>query len=566
MVCSSRARRVSKISGLALGIAPFPPSLVLTSRPLLFLSVLLATVTMAGGKKKTVKPSEAMLHRMAMLEKKLGSVLGGRANHVKIQKVIHEKQHARRHGGKATGRLGLGARQSGSANRKSLPLEEDEYICEINGSVTFATTAFPINPGQPGTFPWGYRLSQLYEEYDFEDLEFYYKREVSEFATQGDAGKVILSIDYDAMDPPPTSKQQVEDTQPHKDGMPCTPEIRLRADVGLMRKNPGKYVRTGVQVANTDLRVYDAGVLYVSTQGCNNTNVIGELRVKYKVKLKVQVLNPALGSFAAVHYSAAAGASGTTQAFNAMVAQPGYTLAFSLGNSSGNSFIQVPTGSPGTYMLMYQAQNATYAFSGLPVPACSGGCTPLNFFSYNGARDATSYAISSAPNSGGYSVTVMTAFQSNGSNGTVQFNGFLSGAAFASDLWVFQIPTNILTGPVPRSNLYDVMSRRIATLEALLPEARPVVDARDVVVTVPPPPPMLRQDSSSSSGLSSKQLEAMYRQLTMLGVIPEDDSPVAVAGDDGIVRISHSDTIRPMGVSTSAPPPSAGLRKFLGLP
>jgi len=145
-------------------------------------------------------------------------------------------------------------------------IEEDEYIQDVNGSTGFVTLGFPINPGQSATHPWGNRLASLYEEYYYEELEFYYKREVSEYATNGQTGKVILSIDYDATDSAPTSKQQVEDTQPHKDGMPCTPLISLKADVALMRKQPGKYVRPGSQANGTDLRVYDAGVFYFSTQ------------------------------------------------------------------------------------------------------------------------------------------------------------------------------------------------------------------------------------------------------------------------------------------------------------
>jgi len=516
---------------------------------------------MPGGKKKTVKPSKSMIQRMEHLESKLGAVLVGRANHGKLAKAIHGKQLARKSG---TGRLGLGARPSGSVNRKSLPLEEDEYICEINGSSAFATTAFPINPGQVTTFPWGYRLSQLYEEYDFEMLEFYYKREVSEFATQGDSGKIILSIDYDAMDPPPTSKQQVEDTQPHMDGMPCTPEIRLRADCALMRKNPGKYVRVGSQVANTDLRVYDAGTLYVSTQGCTNTNVIGELRVRYKVKLKVQVLNPALGAQSVYHSSAATCAAGNL-AFSGMVAQPGSNLSISLGNSGGNSFFSLPQGAPGTYVAVFQAEQPQYTFPGTISFTYSGGSTATSLWSYGGARDATSYIITSPPGSASDSYCAMVAFTNNGSAGSVFITGFTTTYTCSTDLWVFQLPPSLVTLPAPsRSNIYDTMARRITQLEAMLPAAEPKCDARDGLLLAPPP--LVRNSSSSSSGLNDVQVAAMYAKLTALGVIPEDDSPVAVAGADGIVRISQADAIRPMGISTSAPPPSAGLRKLLGLP
>lgn len=125
-----------------------------------------------------------------------------------------------------TGPLGLGAGPTRYTNRRMQIIEEDEYIGEILGTGGFYTTPYSCNPGQSQTFPWGSRIFSLYEEYEFTSLEFYYKREVSEFATNGQTGKVMLSFDYDASDPAPTTKLQVEDSRTHVDFMPCTPQDR----------------------------------------------------------------------------------------------------------------------------------------------------------------------------------------------------------------------------------------------------------------------------------------------------------------------------------------------------
>jgi len=198
----------------------------------------------------------------------------------------------------SSGRLGLSGSGSKSTSRRAQVIEEDEYIAEVNGSVGFATTAYAINPGQQGTFPWAYKIAGLYEKYNFEMLEFYYKREVSEFATNGQAGKVMLSADYDASDSAPATKQQVEDTVPHIDGMPCTPQINLRLDCSQMANQDSKYVRPGAQPANTDIKTYDAGNFYISTYGCTNTSVVGELRVRYRCRLMVPVLENPVGGAA----------------------------------------------------------------------------------------------------------------------------------------------------------------------------------------------------------------------------------------------------------------------------
>jgi len=167
---------------------------------------------------------------------------------------------------------------------------EDEYIADINGSTTFATTQFSINPGQSSTFPWLSKIASQWEKYHFEFLEFYYKREVSEFATQGQAGKVILSIDYDASDSPPSTKQQCMDTVPHSDGMPCE-NFSLRADPQEMENSFGEHmVRPGGLPGASDIKTYDVGNLFVSTIANTNTSLVGELHVRYICVLSVPVL------------------------------------------------------------------------------------------------------------------------------------------------------------------------------------------------------------------------------------------------------------------------------------
>lgn len=189
-----------------------------------------------------------------------------------------------------SGKLGLGSMNKPVTNKQQQVIEEDEFVAEINGSVAFATTQYPVNIGQKGTFPWGANVAPNYEKYEFDYLEFYYKREVSEYATNGQSGKVMLNFDYDAADGAPTTKQQVLDTVPHVDGMPCAPMLLLPIDCGEAKRADAKYIRTGVQPANTDIKTYDIGNLYVSTQGCTNTTVIGELHVRYRCRLKVPIL------------------------------------------------------------------------------------------------------------------------------------------------------------------------------------------------------------------------------------------------------------------------------------
>jgi hypothetical protein len=251
---------------------------------------------------------------------------------------------------KSTGRLGLSSGNSSKLKKTHL-LDEDEYIMDVNGSVAFATTSLPINPGQISTFPWGSRIASLYEKYQFTFLEFYYRREVSEFATNGQAGKVMLSVDFDASDSPPSTKQQVLDTEPHEDGMPCQEQIILRVDCRQMVRQDGMYVRPGAQPANTDIKTYDAGNFFVSTYGNTNTTTIGELRVRYKCLLSVPVLegsgqgSGSAGSFAMFTSPLTGESSGATTVETVLLSTNPITIANGIGATITGGVVTIPQGS-----------------------------------------------------------------------------------------------------------------------------------------------------------------------------------------------------------------------------
>jgi len=173
---------------------------------------------------------------------------------------------------------------------RTCTVTEDEFIQPVMGSVGYAVTQYPINPGQSTTFPWLSKQAAQWEKYWFTHLEFYYKRDVSEFATNGTTGKVMFGVDFDASDPPPISKQQIEDTDPHMDCMPSEGmrmPLNARQLHGLYKK---LYVRPAGLPGASDIKTYDCGNFNLATQGMQNTTEIGELRVRYTVVFEVPVL------------------------------------------------------------------------------------------------------------------------------------------------------------------------------------------------------------------------------------------------------------------------------------
>jgi hypothetical protein len=169
-------------------------------------------------------------------------------------------------------------------------VEEDEVIGIISGTTGFGSTIFPLQPGLVSTFPWLSQVAALYQRYSFESLVLYYKPIVSGFATAGQTGKVILSTDYDSAAGDLTSYRNAETMDPHADGMPYEAIELILDPKRLSQGKLGKFVRRGPVPPNTDVKTYDSGNLYISTQGNATLDDIGELRVAYRVRL----MNPRL--------------------------------------------------------------------------------------------------------------------------------------------------------------------------------------------------------------------------------------------------------------------------------
>jgi hypothetical protein len=410
---------------------------------------------------------------------------------------------------------GNGGLGSTSTTRFRQTIEEDEYIGEVNGSVSFATTGYNINPGQAGTFPWGNKISQLYERYDFNYLEFYVCSEVSAYATQGQTGVVVLSCDYDASDVAPTTKQQVEDTDPHT--KPCLPSvqspIRLILDCAEMRSSDAKYVRPGAQPANTDIKTYDAGILYVSTQGNQNTTVIGELHVRYKCTLKKPVLESAVNLQGAVAHFSTLTAT-TANNFAGATLQSGASPQLnSVKVGATANVITFPSGIPGNYLILANVSGATSA-SAIAISSVSAGASALALVTLAGAGDDT-YSVSSLAGTTTSAAMVYTTVTIAATGGTLTYSPstiVTSGAGYV-DVWVFALPTTLLSVDEKEQEEIDQLRHRADEQDRKI--------ERLIALLSLPSTPFLRVDVDDESTSSSVAASALPLKLGPRDAISE---------------------------------------------
>jgi hypothetical protein len=133
--------------------------------------------------------------------------------------------------------------------------------------------------------------AKQWEKYEFQKLEFYLKPEVTQYTNNANSGKVILSFDADASDPPPLNKQEAEDVMPMADGMSYQ-TVNLNVPKFILQSHHDSfYVRPGNLPGGADIKTYDLGNLFVSTigQGGAVPNMM-ELRVRYTCTLMIPIL------------------------------------------------------------------------------------------------------------------------------------------------------------------------------------------------------------------------------------------------------------------------------------
>jgi len=165
----------------------------------------------------------------------------------------------------------------------------------INASVAGSTTwtlqgpsasqgYYSINPGILAA--WLAIIAPQYEQYYIHDMGFEFVPTCST-ATSGD---VQMMIDYDASDPSPTSEvQMVDHAGAVTDSCWKRLSIKLKpSEVACFGRK--KYVRS-CAVAG-DIKTFDSGKFYLSTNNQSGTSVIGKLYVTYDVEFFVPQNNP----------------------------------------------------------------------------------------------------------------------------------------------------------------------------------------------------------------------------------------------------------------------------------
>lgn len=183
-------------------------------------------------------------------------------------------------------------------------IEHEEFVQDIDtdDQNLFAYDVFSISPMDFYTFPWLSAFAVNFESYVFDELEFRFKTA----ASTSTAGKVIMATDFDCVDGTTfETKQTLLQWEGSVDG-PAWKDLNCPLSrFNLNRVGPTRFL--ALDSSPTNERLSSAGNFYLATTpmapvapdpaspGMYLTYTIGELWVKYKVRLITPSLQPTTG-------------------------------------------------------------------------------------------------------------------------------------------------------------------------------------------------------------------------------------------------------------------------------
>jgi hypothetical protein len=213
---------------------------------------------------------------------------------------------------------------------KVVPFREE--LGAITGSVAFASTQYPINPGQALSFPWLALEAKQWEKYRIRKLCYEYTPQVTEFSTNG-IGSLVIGFDADASDAPPNDLIHALNCDPRSFNLPCKKVVLDVPPRYLNSMTDGYYVRPGNLPGQSDIKTYDTGNINISTVGQASVATIGILAVSYIVEFFIPILEPNVG--APVNNSVTEFQTNGTEASGTTTVAKIIALASTLGNGLG---------------------------------------------------------------------------------------------------------------------------------------------------------------------------------------------------------------------------------------
>ncbi len=266
-------------------------------------------------------------------------------------------------------------------------ITETEFVCNIYGTSSFTNNTFNITPTDPSSFPWLSLFAANFDEYEPHGIVYHFKSTSSEYNGSSQAlGKVIMSVDYDSLDPAYASSVEAENSD---HAVACKPSCNIVAGVECSpNERPTRVLYTGAVPSVRDPRLYLLGTMQVCTEGLNSAVVVGELWVSYDITFyKKQVSVP--GRSFIIIFTGVAGQN----ASNPFGAAPNTTPSY----SSYNNYQPAAWGLAASNQLTFANVSGDFTFY---IEVIGTGVTALSVAAPNASAVITSTSSNSTSTTG----------------------------------------------------------------------------------------------------------------------------------------------------------------------
>lgn len=271
--------------------------------------------------------------------------------------------------------------RNGSLDGGTIIISHKEFLGNVVTSDTpgvFQVSTYRINPGDEETFPWLSQLARNFQQYRLRGLCFHFKSMSGDAITGTNTalGSVIMSTNYDATQPNPTTKTELENlefAQSIKPSKNLTHFIECAKSQSPMSQ---LYINENPANQEGDVRFYDFGKFHLATDGMQGTKVvIGELWVSYEIALYKPQLWDALGrDVGFFQWRTAAGTQSVNNTNplgivdwinvpdNMKYSFP-VTNNLKVVNKTGNRVLFAPTGVPKCFIIQFWVTAGTSTFN-----------------------------------------------------------------------------------------------------------------------------------------------------------------------------------------------------------
>lgn len=191
--------------------------------------------------------------------------------------------------------LGMDPPEVRNTNRgEATVFNHREYVADLvsgtfpdgGTSTDFKLQTFKLNAGNPQLFPFLAPIAYQFQEYEVRGMLVELKTLSSDVTDTLSMGAMFMSADYNVLNPPPTTKIQVENMEYSSSSKPSRTMIM---PIECERRNimlEHLMIADDSDYQGTDARTYDLANIYIGSQGIPKAGAfIAEIWVTYEIAL-----------------------------------------------------------------------------------------------------------------------------------------------------------------------------------------------------------------------------------------------------------------------------------------